>query len=481
MAGLHNAPYPHSPWARKGTAPFSPVRDRRGHLRGDGTFQDLTFRQPVHWLFVRPTVGGNGGVQWWSTMVQSRLGFQRGNNAPGPAAMVEVLVDPAFGYPTTDPALNAQEQQTIVRMVGANVDCNQVGTTYQYVAICDPGQRFLTGGALAVFAGTVDAVHALANDSFTPEAVMVMQEKSGNDSVVGMLYKGLGHTANNISPVSGAEIAGLAMALGTLTSKSALMLPNIEQISYMAFRRADGNNDAGQPAVLQLASYVGDGSASRTINFAPVSGKRPLFALVVGHTGTSVMRDPSHTGVTSTTLPNTANASTGITGGAVDSLSVGSALNANGVTYDVFVIPGDSVAGNGGFSINGEFQPVAPDSPAAGNSLWDATPADPELSPNEPSGTVVVPGVDPTLPDGLTGSDFQTTCLAGTTFIINQALSKIGVSEADREHHTELSRKRRRRGSTTCATSRRRCARSRGRSRRATRASCSSRDRDASR
>jgi hypothetical protein len=115
----------------------------------------------VHWLFVRPTVGGNGGVQWWSTMVQSRLGFQRGNNAPGPAAMVEVLVDPAFGYPATDPALNAQEQQTIVRMVGANVDCNQVGTTYQYVAICDPGQRFLTGGALAVFAGTVDAVHAL--------------------------------------------------------------------------------------------------------------------------------------------------------------------------------------------------------------------------------------------------------------------------------------------------------------------------------
>jgi hypothetical protein len=50
------------------------------------------------------------------------------------------------------------------------------------------------------------------------------------------------------------------MALGTLTSKSALMLANIQQISYMAFRRADGNNDAGQPAVLWLASYVGDGA-----------------------------------------------------------------------------------------------------------------------------------------------------------------------------------------------------------------------------
>jgi hypothetical protein len=217
------------------------------------------------------------------------------------------------------------------------------------------------------------------------------------------------------------------------------MLANIQQLSYMAFRRADGNNDAGQPAVLWLANYVGDGAASRTINFAPASGKRPLWALVVGHTGTSVMRDPSHTGVTSTTLPSTANAATGITGGGIDSLSVGVALNANGVTYDVFVIPGDSVALNGGFSQNGEFQPVAPDSPAAGNSLWDATPADPELAPNEPSGTVVVPGVDPVLPDGVTGSDFQTTCVAATTFIINQALSHIGVNKQIGNITTEAS------------------------------------------
>jgi hypothetical protein len=286
-----------------------------------------------------------------------------------------------------------------------------------------------------------------------------MQEKSGNDSVVGMLYKGLGHAADNISPLSGAEIAGLRMALGTLTSKSALMLPNIQQISYMAFRRADGNNDAGQPAVLQLASYVGDGSASRTINFAPVSGKRPLFALVVGHTGTSVMRDPSHTGVTSTTLPNTANASTGITGGAVDSLSVGSALNANGVTYDVFVIPGDSVAGNGGFSINGEFQPVAPDSPAAGNSLWDATPADPELSAERTEwhrrsarcrSDAAGRADRERFPNDVPRRRRRSSSIRRSARSASR--SRSGTSQRS------CPRKRRRRGCTTCGTSRRRCA-----------------------
>lgn len=416
--GLHNAPYPRVIWARAGGAPpTSPHVNYGGTYVGNGTFQDLTFQTPIHFLWIRPLAGGAGGTEWWSSLNSAHLA---GGQSYEPDAPVEVLIDPLF----VPGGVNTSQNQTLVRITGSGADKNANGVTYAYVAIGDPGLRFLDAGAFKVYGGTSDYVESLDLPAFNPDWVWVMLESNGNTSTQRLHVKGPGSAATMLTPLAGAEIAGLSKAAGTLTAKPALqaLLPAGTQMAYLAMRKDDGSADPNLAAVMQMTSYVGDGSASRTINFAPASGVRPMWAIVVGHTGTTVFRDHQHAGLTSTQFPNTANASTGITGGGIDSLSVGSLLNANGVTYDVLVIPGSAVALNGGFSGPGTFMPTDP-VPATGGpgTPWDLAPADPENPVPISAVVVVAPGGDST--------DFGDQCLVASTKIINQALSHIGISK----------------------------------------------------
>lgn len=438
--GIHNAPYPHSQWARRGGAPFSPVVVHGGTYVGTGTFIDLPFRAPVHLVYVRALSGITTGVHlWWSSMTDGHIAGQLGYTMQFPA---EVLIDPNF--PAVAPAEDAQEQQTLFRIIGNDANSNAVGVVYQFVAFSDPGMRFMEAGALWATAGVLDIVTTLNNEAFTPDACLIQQEANGGGATMGLHFKGTGHAANNLNPFNAAEIAGLFLSKGALTSKSALHNGTNDEIAYLAIRKDDGSGDTGVFRTIALTTYVGDGNAARTVGML-MGGRRPLFALVIGaSTGTSIMRDPSHAGTASLAFPAAVNAATGITAGGIDSISVGIALNANGVTYNVFVLPGDTVAGNAGWSQNGEFVPVAPDSPSGeGFGLWDATPPDPELAPDEPTDTV--PTVTPVLPDGQTGSDFTTGCITETTFVINQALSLIGISKQIGDITTELSNE-----ATTC-------------------------------
>lgn len=422
--GLHNAPYPRSPWARHGQPPFSPVGfDLRTYV-GNGTFQDFIFRFPVHMLWIRPLTAGSGPIIWWSSMNTAHAG---GELRYAPDAVLQVQIDPTF---VGGAAEDAQEQRTLVRVAGTNVAMNSNLANYQLLAICDPGMRFSNAGALSEHGVALDAVTNLDNERFTPECLFAQQEQSGNTATVSLFYKGPGHAAASISSLGAAETASaLAMQQGSLTSSSAFHNGSFSQIAFFALRRDDGSGDAGVVRVLQLASFTGDGSASRTVGLSPLSARRPGFAIVVPHNGAAVYRDPSHTGTTSTTFPNTANAATGITGGAIDSISLGSALNSNGVVYDVFVIPGGTTAGNGGWSQNGEFIPVAPDSPKFGEGPWDGEPDDPEapvVPPTDPTTTPPFPSpIDPTG----TATDFATGCVAATQQIANLALQRIGVSK----------------------------------------------------
>src|SRR5579862_9375277 len=417
--GSHNAPYPHSPWAKKGLPPLSPVVVVGGTYIGNGTFQDLPFKVPVHFFWVRPLTGGSGGVQWWSSLT---VGHAGGGEGPDPDGVLQALIDPSFNGGLS---LDAQQQQTLLRIAGANANSNANGVTYQYLAISDPGERFLAAGALKVTNQTIDIVSALDDSTFTPEAAFVFQERNGTSQTVHLFYKGPGHPATAITQLQGSSIGtGLKFSNGTLTSSVGLMNASDDEIGYLAFRRNDGSQDPGIPRVLALASYVGDGAAARTISLAPVSGRYPLWAIVVPHTDVAVYRDASHTGTTSTTFPSTPNAATGITAGGLDSISVGSALNQNAVAYDVFVIPGDTVAGNNGFSINGEFIPVEPT--AGTGTQFDPTPATPEEN-NAPAD-----GGDGSGDTGGGGSgggtDFTGTCQGASQQIINTALSHLGVS-----------------------------------------------------
>jgi hypothetical protein len=421
--GIHNAPYPRSPWAKRGQPPFSPFGYDLRLYTGNNTFQDLIFRFPVHFLYIRALTGAVGPVVWWSALNSAH---SAGEERYAPDCILQVQIDPTF---VGGAAEDAQEQRTLVRIGGTNAAINATAVVYQVCAICDPAMRFTDSGAL--FEHGVGSAHTsnLDNERFTPEAAFVHQEQVGNTTTVRLHYKGPGHAAAALSPANAAEVASaLTFAKGTLTSDAAFHTASFSQIAYFALRRDDGSGHAGVPKVLQLASFTGDGSASRTVGLSPPSGVRPAFALVVPHDAAWVQRDPSHTGTTSTQFPSTANAATGITGGGIDSISLGSILNTLGVVYDVFVIPGSATAGNGGWSVNGEFIPVEPDSPAFSEGPWDGEPEDPE-APDVPDAPTDGPIDEDELDPIGTATDYATGCVAATQQIANLALQRIGVSK----------------------------------------------------
>jgi len=410
----HNHPYPESVWANPGgVPPMSPVKVFGGTYAGNGTGQDLTFDVPIHWLWVRPLTGDLGGGHWWSGLVAAHRLHAL---APTSAAMVQARQDPTVdGGTATEPSGSYQ-----LRIAGSEAQSNASGVTYQYIAFSDPGQRFLLNGAGRGDSSLASVLRALVDTGFTPEAAFFFVESIGTTSTATHAFKGPGHAAAAASVLGAAETADYAtFGAGTLTTATPLHGAS-NGYGFALWRRADGHNDPGQPAVLALGSYVGDGTASRSVGVAPSSGKRPLFLLVVGSNGTTLFRDPSHTGTTSSTHLGANNASTGITGGGVDSFSVGSTLNTSGVTYNWFLLPGSATAGNGGWSINGEYEPVDPALPL-GNQWPQPEPGDED--------TFDEGEVGPADPGDLT-TDIAADCVAASTRLVNIALSFLGISQS---------------------------------------------------
>jgi hypothetical protein len=425
--GIHNAPYPWSPWARTGTRPINPVVIHSGTYVGNGTFTDLVFRAPVHWLWIRE-VGFAGHCQWIASANGGRVAGDQQYSLEGP---VVVRQNAAFiGGPTEDD----QEQQTILSLVGNTANANANGVTYHYIAIEDPGMRFFAAGALAAHVGATAMVTPLDSPTFTPDAVFLHYEHNANAGN-GLFYKGPGHAATAVSPLNGvAEVAiGLSMGLGQLTYQSGLAASSVPQIPYFAVRKDDHSGDPGIPRVVQIGSYTGDGSATRTIGLTP-SGRRPLWALVVPHNATaSFVRDAVHSGTTSQTVNGSStNAATGIIAGGIDLFTVGILLNAAGIIYDYFLLMGGVDACNNGWSCDGEFVPVEPGPPPPEDpGPWDPEPIGP-IDPVDP---------DPTGP-GIPGPgpDLGPECAPWSTIVINQALSKIGVTKPVVNIATEVSK-----------------------------------------
>lgn len=427
--GIHNAPYPRTPWATLTTTPIQPVYQKTGTYVGNGTGQDLLFPVPIHLFITRPLAPAGIGAIWTPSMMGTHAG---GDQGPTCIHMVQALIDPDF----VPAGLDTQQQQTRLRIAGTAAPSNNAGVTYAYLALGDPGMRFLLAGCLRKCRGTVDIITQLAHTGFVALAGFFWQEATAGGVGNGMHYKGPGHAPSSISPINGAELANALQftAPGQLTSKSAFMGVNaFDCISFLLSRMDDlGAGDAGK--MIQITSYVGDGSASRTLALAPASGRRPMFAFVVPHNGAALFRDPSFL-TTASAAWNTGgvNAASGIVGGGIDSISVGSALNTNAVVYDVWVIPGDSVAGNGGWSIAGEFMPVSPEPPPG--AMTDDGSVNHAEPPNAPIGDPEAPpavlpdplppvGPMPTLTD-----DLDPACEPDTRRIANMALTRIGIGK----------------------------------------------------
>ena len=430
--GPHNHPYPTTPWAHRGLAPpISPYVLVGGTYVGTGTGLDLTFRAPVHWFYTRP-VGGTsaGGFLWASPMGGSHKNFAR-------------AIEPDITHAEADPSFvgaageDAQQQRFRLRLAGNDAQLNAVGVTYQYIAICDPGMRFLINGSYLQKSTLVPGTVTLINPDFVPEFAFFLPEVVPGGSSTRSLYaKGPGQAAATIVGYGANAVANAAtFGPGSFTSESGLNgIQNDAHFTYSVFRRDDGSEDTGLPGVVAFGSYVGDGAASRTVPIVPASGKRPFFAMVFAESGSlGYHRDPSHTTTNSSRESGTDN-TTGITAGSIDGFTVGSSLNTNGVTFVWFALPGSATAGNNGWSINGEFIPVEANTP--GDGPWPDDPGVPDEEEDDDVGEEPeVPGFQP---PGTT-PDFAATCWEWSTYMLNLALARIGQGKQITDIRTDTS------------------------------------------
>jgi len=410
-AGAHLTPYDQSPWA-DAQIPFSPVIITTGQYAGNGTGQDLSFPGPPVLLWIRANTGGTGGIRWWS----SCLGPHR-NSAEG-AGHVSSIARPRqdFAFVSGGPG-DDQQMRFLVSIVGADTQANAAGVVYSYLAIMDPGGRFFRAGAFNAAPNTVPYTHPLDDPAFLAEWSFLFKESESQTTTITLNYKTPAHAADEAAVINaGTPIANaLTHQLGSLVARAGLVTNDTYgSHAYFLIRRDDGNVALGLDVrrVVRMGSYVGDGTASRTIS-VDMNARRPMWAIVCPANATSIYRDPNNTGSNSQNTIDT-NTTTGITGCGVDSFSVGSTLNANGITYHWLVFPGCTGAGNNGWSTLCESVPVPSDSPG------DTDPPI-EIDGGGGGGGTVEP------PDDMT-TDLATTCITATTRLANQALSKLGVT-----------------------------------------------------
>lgn len=375
----HNPHIPFSQWTRSDNAPISPVMVKSGTYVGNGTGQDIALKAPPHFVFIRAAVADAGGVRWWPSMAGPHL-----SNAEATSGICipDVREDPNFPDAVAE---DAQEQQYFIRIAGTGTQHNALGVTYQYVVICDPGMRFLCAGSGSQDTGLalapIEVAVKLANQNFVPIAALGVAENVGQATVgAALFFRGAGHTTTQAARAEAAVTTnGMQLTTGgiNLYGTGGVITQDGDTMAALAIRSDDGSTDPGKVRVVQVATWTGNGSGSRDILIPGATGRRPLFVMVFPNdAGGMHYRDPMHTGTTSSKFDGVANAATAITAGAIDQFTVGSVLNVNTVVYHAFIVVGDTVAGNGGWSANAELFPVEPDSPTDWPGVADPVPAD---------------------------------------------------------------------------------------------------------
>lgn len=436
--GVHNSPYPRTPWATSVAPPLSPVIIKTGTYVGTGTEVALTFRAPVNLFFVRRKTGAApASARWFSSLLGSVRAAIR---EPSGWLLPRFEMDPNYSMPTAE---DAQSFQSVVRMAGTDTEVNAAGETYCYLALMDPGMRFLLNGAMWHANSSLPRVHQIIVPDFTPLAGIFANHQWGvnpNDAL--WYFKGPGHATNQLTSTAGTDIAnGVAFGAGELTHVGIPGGESWVHMPFALFRNDDGSGHEGVVRVFGMGSYVGNGVSARDIIVFPISDRRPVW-IMVSATGQITHYKDCEMPATESRFwnePNTAQ-TTAITGGLVNGFTVGVALNTNAVTYHYLLVWGGEAAGNGGMSQCGEFVPVPPDRPPCIREEGDLdAPApsggcdpDPPEPPEPPDGDDPGPGDDPGDPGGGDDdidTDLSTECEPFTKRLFNDALSRIGIGK----------------------------------------------------
>lgn len=337
MLGIHNAPYITTFLAHEEPPPLNTAAVASGTYVGNGTLTELIIPTTgIHWFWLRNTTSDEQ-MCWWSSMLGPHRGLDQHLVVPSQCKF-EVLPDGT----------------TKITIVGSDAYSNQNLITYQWVAISDPLSMIMLNSALRQNAGG-PFIHPFFNTEFTPEGCLFFLETQENTlGGNGAFWKGVGNAANGVKKFETASesATGASFAAGSVVTPSGSVLHSgISGAAFAAFR----TNDGITADCVAITSYVGNGAGGTRVIPVSLKGRRPLFALVIPMNASAVMRDPSFSGGNSCRALQGTRNTTGITAGGINSITVGTTLNANLITYGVFVIPAcTDVAGNDGWGVGGE-------------------------------------------------------------------------------------------------------------------------------
>src|SRR5215471_5340961 len=331
LSYLHNSRYDNSVFGYLGSEPAVPVYSGGFTYAGNGTYQEFTLHAPAHFVWIRPLTAGAGGHKmfgaslggWTNASVQTvpfcRLWYD--------------FVNQVFKMSVTG---------------AASSEINVSGVNYQVCFFCDPGMRynlctaFAHGGSSAT-----PQVNPLIAADFLAEFAFFHFDFNGVAGNLGAFMRGPGATGNNINAINGGgglQANGANFAAGILNTFADLHTGN-GNTSCSLWRSSDSGGGCGAQSMVQVMSYVGNNSNPRTINLPVASGRVPFFIFIgpiAPSGGQCYFRDPSHAGNNSSLADSMATSTVGITAVGVDSFTVQSGLNANGITYTVLALPGDT-------------------------------------------------------------------------------------------------------------------------------------------
>ena len=221
---------------------------------------------------------------------------------------------------------------------------NASGVSYLAIALFDPSGRYVIPFAVSKPAAEDNYTHALRYPQsgalaadFTPDFVFGGAAfNTVSDSVRASFYRGPGHAGDLTGRLGGtlASDADRIQSLGAGTVQfGTTMGYSAGDFAFWSGRVDDG---VSATRLMAVTSYVGDGTASRNIPVT-LGGESPVLAFVVPTNATSKVYRASGDTTGRRTATGSAVANS-ITAMGANQITVGIALNAAGVTYDVWTI-----------------------------------------------------------------------------------------------------------------------------------------------
>lgn len=310
-------------------APDGTIRVLSGTYAGNSTHQTIDLGaldadvadQIPDFIWINPLSGVAPGVIWWS----SRLAATLWNNGQSQA---EAITPVAGAFHTS----------------GANASWNLTGVSYRWMAFFDANQFISQRGATAT--NTVDDREvALPDATFIPEMLFCFRDSYSASVINQQFFRGAGYSGDATTSLdqSAAPVADAIQWLSTGRFQlGTLCSSDDHQFAWLTFN----TERCSASRLVAHTSYVGDGAVgTRTIPLA-LTGLTPIFSMVISF-GAVASKYVRAGGITRQWTGGTTNASTAITTEGADSITVGTTLNVNSVTYSVLAFAAGTCAETG--------------------------------------------------------------------------------------------------------------------------------------